>query len=86
MYVVDWIDLFKDAFFVYVTCKVVRGVLYDIWFLQNNVHFYIYKNFSLLQKKRETLASIDTLVSESFGQFVLRNELCGLAKNLPLLY
>ena len=46
----------------------------------------IYKNFSLLQKKSETLASIDTLVSESFGQFVLRNELCGLAKNLPLLY
>ena len=50
------------------------------------IFIYMYKNFSLLQKKRETLASIDTLVSESFGQFVLRNELCGLAKNLPLLY
>ena len=87
MYVVDWIDLFKDAFFIYVTCKVVRGYYMIFGFSKTMYIFiYMYKNFSLLQKKRETLASIDTLVSESFGQFVLRNELCGLAKNLPLLY
>ena len=45
-----------------------------------------YRSFTIFQKKRATLASTETLLSVFWGQFLLKKDVWGLAKNLPLEY